>query len=219
MSIKENVAAINKELPEGVILIAATKTRSPEEILEVVEAGVEVIGENYAQEALAKFKVLGNKVKYHFIGHLQKNKVRKIVGFIDMIETVDSERIASEIGKRCEGLNKQMDILIEINSGREPQKSGVIPENAEELVRNIARLPNVKVKGFMTMGPIFGDPEDARVFFKETRKTFESIKSLSIPNIEMKYLSMGMSNSYRVAIEEGANIVRIGSKIFGERRS
>jgi len=219
MGIKENIKAIQNELPQGVILVAAAKTRSPEEIMEAAESGIKVIGENYAQEALAKFKVLGNKVKYHFIGHLQKNKVRKIVSFIDMIETVDSERIAKEISKRCEGLNKQMDILIEINSAREPQKSGIFPEAALEFVRNIARLRYVKIKGLMTMGPIFGDPEDAREFFKETKRAFEMIKSSSIANTEMKYLSMGMSNSYRVAIEEGANIVRIGTKIFGERRN
>lgn len=218
MGIKENVKSLLDELPDGVLLVAATKSRSPEEILKAVDAGLQVIGENYAQDAEKKADVIGDRVKYHFIGHLQRNKVKKIVEFIDMIETVDSLRIAEEIDKRCALLNKVMPILVEINSGREAQKAGVFPEDAEELIKKISYFPNIKVMGLMTMGPMFGNPEDARPFFVETKKVFERIKkSLHIPNIEMKYLSMGMSNSYRVAIEEGTNIVRIGTRIFGAR--
>jgi pyridoxal phosphate enzyme (YggS family) len=217
MGIKENVKSLLCDLPPGIKLVAATKTRTPEEILKVVEAGIEIIGENYAQEAEEKEKVIGNKVKYHFIGHLQRNKVKKIVRFIDMVETVDSIKIAEEINKRCAVLNKVMSILIEINSGREPQKAGVFPEHAEQLIREISILQNIKVEGLMTMGPMFGDPEDARPFFVETKKAFDKIEKLGIPNIEMRYLSMGMSNSYKIAIEEGANIVRIGTRIFGAR--
>ncbi len=217
MGIKENVKAFLDELPKGVLLVAATKSRTPEEILQAVDAGLQVIGENYAQDAEKKADIIGDKVKYHFIGHLQRNKVKKIVEFIDMIETVDSLRIAEEIDKRCALLNKVMPILVEINSGRETQKAGVFPEDAEELIKKISYFPNIKVMGLMTMGPMFGNPEDARPFFVETKKVFERIKSLHIPNIEMKYLSMGMSNSYRVAIEEGTNIVRIGTRIFGAR--
>ena len=217
MGIKENVKSFLDELPKGVLLVAATKSRTPEEILQAVDAGLQVIGENYAQDAEKKADVIGDRVKYHFIGHLQRNKVKKIVEFIDMIETVDSLRIAEEIDKRCALLNKVMPILVEINSGREAQKAGVFPEDAEELIKKISYFPNIKVMGLMTMGPMFGDPENARSFFVETKKVFERIKSLHIPNIEMKYLSMGMSNSYRVAIEEGTNIVRIGTRIFGAR--
>ena len=217
MGIRENVKSILSELPKGVTLVAATKSRTPEEILEAIEAGVEIIGENYVQEAEGKYKVIGDKVKWHFIGHLQRNKVKKAIKFMDMIETVDSVPLAQEIDKRCRALNKIMPVLIEINSGKEPQKAGVFPEDAERLIREIAEYPNIRIMGLMTMGPMFGNPEDARPYFIETRRIFEKIKSLQIPNVEMRYLSMGMSNSYKVAIEEGANIVRIGTKIFGER--
>jgi hypothetical protein len=134
-----------------------------------------------------------------------------------MIETVDSAEIAQEINKRCAQIGKIMPILIEINSGREKQKSGVFPEDAEQLITELSSLQNVKVVGLMTMGPHFGNPEDSRPYFVETRKIFDKIKKLSLPNVEMRYLSMGMTNSYKVALEEGANIVRIGTKIFGER--
>jgi len=149
---------------------------------------------------------------------LQKHNVRrKMVEMFDMIETVDSLEIAKEIDRRCAQIGKVMPILVEINSGREEQKSGVFPEDAEQLVRDVSNLRNIKVMGLMTMGPRFGNPEDARPYFVETRKIFERIKGLDLPNVEMKYLSMGMTTSYKIAIEEGANIVRIGTKIFGER--
>jgi pyridoxal phosphate enzyme (YggS family) len=217
MGIRENTEKILRELPMGVVLEGASKTRSPEEILEAIEGGLSIIGENYAQEVQEKEKVLGERVSYHFIGHLQRNKVKKIIDFVDMIETVDSTRLAEEIDRRSKAIDKVMKILIEVNSGREPQKAGVLPEDVESLIREISHFSNIKVMGLMTMGPMFGDPEDARPFFIETKKVFERIKELRIPNVEMKYLSMGMSNSYTVAIEEGANIVRIGTKLFGPR--
>lgn len=216
--IRQNVATILSELPEGVELVAAAKTRTPEEILEAVEAGVKIIGENYVQEATRACEVVGRKAKWHFIGTLQRHNVRrKTVEAFDMIETVDSLTIALEIDKRCGQVNKVMPVLIEINSGREEQKSGVLPEDSERLVREISTLQNIKAMGLMTMGPRFGNPADSRPYFVETKRIFERIKRLNLPNVEMKYLSMGMTNSYKIAIEEGANIVRIGSKIFGER--
>jgi len=215
--IKQNVSEILSELPNGVQLIAAAKTRDPREIMEAVAAGVRIVGENYVQEAARAHEVIGNKVEWHFIGHLQKNKVKKAVEIFDMIETVDSIEIAEEIDKRCAQIDKVMPVLIEINSGREKQKAGIDPENAEELVKNLTNLANIRVAGLMTMGPMAGNPEDARPYFIETKKTFDRIKGLNLPNVEMKYLSMGMTNSYRVALEEGANMVRIGSRIFGER--
>jgi len=215
--IAENVKKILKELPEGVELVAAAKARKPEEIVEAVEAGIKIIGENYVQEAREAFKLVGHRAKWHFIGHLQTNKAKKAVELFDMIETVDSVKLAKEIDKRCNTLGKAISVLVEINSGREPQKFGLLPEEAESFIREIAQLKNLKVKGLMTMGPAFGDPEKARPYFIETRKAFNKIKSLDIPEVEMKYLSMGMTNSYLVAIEEGANIVRIGTKIFGPR--
>ena len=215
--IKQNVRQILGELPEGVELVAAAKTRRPEEILEAIEAGVKIIGENYVQEAEIAYQVVGDKVEWHFIGHLQKNKVKKAVQFFDMIETVDSPEVAGEIDKRCAQIGKVMSVLIEINSGQEEQKSGVLPEDAEQLVRELSLFQNIKVIGLMTMGPRFGNPEDSRPYFVETRRIFEKIKKLNLSNVEMKYLSMGMTNSYKVAIKEGANMVRIGTRIFGER--
>jgi len=215
--IKENIAKILGELPPGVELVAAAKTRKPAEVLEAVEAGIKIIGENYVQEAEGAYAVVGNRVRWHFIGHLQSNKVKKAVSIFDMIETVDSIKIATEIDRHCSRIDKVMPVLIEINSGREKQKSGVLSEDAERLVREVSSLKNISVEGLMTMGPRFGDPKDSRPYFAETRKVFEKIKGLNLANADMKYLSMGMTNSYRIALEEGANIVRIGSKIFGDR--
>ena len=215
--IKQNVSEIRSQLPEGVRLVAAAKTRQPEEILEAVESGVEIIGENYVQEAERAYEVVGSRAKWHFIGRLQKNKVKKAVRIFDMIETVDSVEIAREIDKRCAQISKLMPVLVEINSGREEQKAGVLPENAEQLVKEISAFQNIRVMGLMTMGPRFGNPEDSRPYFVETKKIFDKIKKLNLLNVEMKYLSMGMTNSYQVALGEGANVVRIGTKIFGER--
>ena len=217
MSIRQNVSQLLRELPEGVQLVAAAKTREPQEVLEAVESGVRIIGENYVQEAERAYAVVGNRVNWHFIGHLQKNKVKKAVKLFDMIETVDSVAIANEIDKRCAQIGKVMPVLIEVNSGREKQKAGVLPENVEGLIKEISLFPNLKVMGLMTMGPWAGNPEDSRLYFVETKKVFDRIKQLNLPGVEMKYLSMGMTNSYRIALEEGANIVRIGSKLFGER--
>jgi pyridoxal phosphate enzyme (YggS family) len=197
--------------------VAAAKTRRPEEILEAVEAGIEIIGENYVQEAEKAYEVVGIRAKWHFIGRLQKNKVKKAVRIFDMIETVDSSEIAEEINRRCGQLGKLMPVLIEINSGREQQKAGVFPEDVEELIKGISSFQNIKVMGIMTMGPSLGNPENSRPYFVETKKRFDKIKRLNLPGVEMKYLSMGMTNSYRIALEEGANVVRIGTRIFGER--
>lgn len=215
--IRENVRKILAELPPGVLLVAAAKGRTPQEILEAIEAGVQIIGENYVQEAERAFAFIGRRAQWHMIGHLQRNKAKKALEIFDMIETLDSVRLAEELEKHCARMDRVMPVLIEINSGREPQKSGVFPEDAEALLREVSRFPHLKVLGLMTMGPRFGDPEKARPYFQETKKLFDQLKTLNIPNVEMRYLSMGMSNTYKIALEEGANIVRIGTKIFGER--
>jgi hypothetical protein len=217
MAIAENVRRVLQELPVGVHLVAAAKTRTPDEIVQAIQAGVKIIGENYVQEAEQAHQVVGNLVQWHFIGHLQKNKVKKAVEIFDMIETVDSLEIAEEINKRCTQSGKIMEILIEVNSGREYQKSGVFPENVVYLAQSITTLSNVRLVGLMTMGPQTGDPEESRPYFIATRKVFEELKSQAIPGTEMKYLSMGMTNSYRVALAEGANMVRLGTLLFGER--
>ena len=214
MGIKENVKKLLAELPGGVELVAAAKDRTAKEVLEAVAAGIKIVGENYVQEAEKNYSVIENRAKWHFIGHLQKNKVKKAVILFDMIQTVDSMEIAGEIDKRCARMGKVMPVLVEINSGREKQKSGVLPEDAEDLIKALSVLPGIKVMGLMTMGPRSGDPEESRPYFVTTRKIFERIKKLKLPNVEMRYLSMGMTNSYRIALEEGANMVRIGTKVF-----
>lgn len=215
--IKSSVSEILNSIPADVILVAASKTRTPEEVQVAIDAGIKIVGYNYVQEAEKIYKVIGNQVKWHLIGHLQKNKVKKAVKLFDMIETIDSLELAQAVDKQCSVENKIMPVLIEINSGKESNKTGVLPENVEDLILKINKLSNLQIKGLMTMGPRFGNPEDARPYFIATKKTFDRIKALNIPNVEMKYLSMGMSNSYKIAIDEGANIVRIGTKLFGER--
>jgi pyridoxal phosphate enzyme (YggS family) len=215
--IKDNVTAILRQLPPGVELVAAAKTRTPAEIFEAIEAGVKIIGENYVREAADAFTAIGGRARWHFIGHLQTNKVKRAVEIFDLVETVDSIALGREIDKRSASAGRTMDVLVEVNSGREPQKAGVLPEEVEPLVRALAVLPNLRVLGLMTMGPFEGDPEDSRPYFKETRRIWEALKILAIPGAEMRHLSMGMTNSWRVAVEEGATMIRIGTAIFGPR--
>lgn len=215
--IKDNMKKILEELPDGVVLVGAAKTRTPEEVLEAINAGLEIIGENYVQEAEKAFSVIGQKAKWHMIGHLQSNKANKAVKVFDMIETVDSVKLAKVIDRASGNIGKVMDLLIEINSGEEPQKAGVMPDDAISLIIEISKLNNVSIRGLMTMGPFTGDPENARPYFNKTRDIFNKIKEMNIDSVEMRYLSMGMSNSYKIALEEGANMVRIGTNIFGER--
>jgi PLP dependent protein len=217
VNIAENVQRLLKEIPAGTHLVAAVKTRTPEEITQALQAGIKILGENYVQEAEQNHHVIGCSAQWHFIGHLQKNKVKKAVAIFDMIETVDSLELAQEIDKRCQQIRKMMPILIEVNSGHEPQKSGILPENVVALALSVANFTNIRLMGLMTMGPMAGNPEDSRPYFVTTRKVFEELKSLDIPNVTMQYLSMGMTNSYRVALAEGANMVRLGTLIFGER--
>ena len=223
MNIAENYTRIRKEIPDYVTIVAACKTRNADEVLKVIEAGVTDIGENYVQEAQDMYQQLGEKVtkvKWHMIGHLQGNKINKVLPVIDVIQTVDSLKLAEGINARVEKAGKDIiSVYVEINSGREPQKSGVVPENAEELVKQISSLEHIKIEGIMTMGPRFGNPEDARPFFRETKKVFDNLKSLDLPNLDLKVLSMGMTNSYKAAIEEGSNMVRLGTIIFGQRES
>jgi len=151
------------------------------------------------------------------IGHLQTNKAKFIAAHFDMCHTIDSFRLAKYLDRRCELAGRVLPVLIEINSGKESNKTGILPEEVDALVEQVSSLKHLKLQGLMTMGPRFGNPEESRPYFQLTRKAFEHIQSMALPNVEMKYLSMGMSNSFMVAIEEGANMVRIGTKLFGER--
>jgi PLP dependent protein len=212
-----NVQKLLRELPPGVKLVAAVKTRTPAEITEAVQSGITILGENYVQEAADHFQAVGKIAQWHCIGHLQQNKIKKAVAIFDMIETVDSPEMAREIDKRCQAIGKIMPVLIEVNSGREPMKSGVMPEDVAALAQSISTLPNVRLTGLMTMGPALGDPEASRPYYIATRAVFNELKTRNLLNVAMQYLSMGMTNSYRVAIEEGANIIRLGTLIFGQR--
>lgn len=216
-AITSNVKAVLAALPPGVELVAAAKTRTAAEILEAVDAGVRIVGENYVQEAAEAFPVVGRRVRWHFIGHLQTNKVKRAVEIFDLVETVDSIGLGREIDKRAAAAGKTVEVLVEINSGREPQKSGVLPDDTEALVRSLAALPRLQVTGLMTMGPYEGDPEESRPYFKETRRVFEALKTAAVTGVEMRRLSMGMSHSWRVAVEEGATLVRLGTALFGPR--
>jgi len=217
VNIEKAITEILKSLPADVLIVAASKTRTPEEVQAAINAGITIIGYNYIQEAEKIFQTIGNLAQWHMIGHLQNNKVKKAIKLFDMIETIDSVKLARQVDKHCALENKIMPVLIEINSGKESNKTGVLPEDVEALILKISDLPNLHVQGLMTMGPRFGIPEDARPYFKATKKAFDRLKKLDIPNVEMKYVSMGMSNSYKIAIEEGANIIRIGTRLFGER--
>ena len=216
--IKENIQRILKELPKGIELVAAAKERSAAEITEALEAGVKIVGENYVKEAEEKITALGDKAKWHFIGHLQKNKVKKAVKIFDMIETLDSLTLAEVLDKECKKINKVMPVLIEVNSADEPQKQGVSAEGLKRLLDRVLQFTNLKPMGLMTMGPWLDNPEDLRPFFKKTKDLFDKIKGDYQGKLEWVYLSMGMSTSYGIAVEEGANLVRVGTAIFGQRK-
>lgn len=216
MFIKENIERIKKEIPDYVTIVAATKSRNVNEINEAINAGIKIIGENYVQEALKKYKVIGNQVKWHMIGHLQSNKVKKAL-FFDMIQTIDRLKIAKKLDNLCAG-KKIMPCLVQVNISGEKTKFGIRPEEAIDFIKQLSELNHIRIKGLMTMEPYLKNPEDARPYFRKMKNLFYYIKNLNIPNVEMKILSMGMSSSYKIAIEEGSNMIRIGTKIFGKRK-
>lgn len=202
--------------PEDITLISVTKTHGAELINEAIDAGAKDIGENKAQELCNKYDDV-KPVRWHFIGHLQTNKVKTIIDKVVMIHSVDSDKLASEIDKRAKSSGVVMDILVEINIGMEDSKSGATEEEARDLIKKIRdEYQNLRVRGLMCVPPITDNPENSRKYFKKLKDIFDSIKELS----EDEYfdtLSMGMSGDYEVAIEEGATVVRVGTAIFGAR--
>jgi pyridoxal phosphate enzyme (YggS family) len=206
-------------IPPGVIVVAAVKQRTMDEVETVVQAGITHIGHNYIQEAQLMVPTFGDKATWHMIGHLQRNKVAYAARLFDMIETLDSIRLAATIEGYCGQIGKIMPVLIEINSGREPNKTGILPEDAEDLIIAIADMEHIRVEGLMTMGPLSDRPEELRPYYRVTRQIFEHLSTLTLPNGVMRYLSMGMSDSYHIALEEGANIIRLGTKLFGPRNT
>ncbi len=222
MSIQENVERILKEVGDRATVEAAAKTRTAKEIDRAIAAGIKIIGENYISDLRKVFTQVKNKAEWHFIGSTKTQKhdllKKRYLEMLDMIETIEDFEFAKELDRRCKELGKIIPVLIEINSAKEKQKSGVYPEEAIGLVKKIAQLNNIRVSGLMTMGPVVSSPEDIRPYFRLTKRLFDDIKDLKIENVEMRFLSMGMSDTFKIAIEEGANIVRIGTLIFGPRR-
>ena len=215
--IRKRVSELRASLPEGVRLVGAAKTRTADEVNAAIDAGLTVVGHNYIQEAEGMVGAVGRRAEWHLIGHVQRNKAKRAVALFDMIQTLDSMRLAEAIERHAADADKVMPVLIEINSGEESSKTGVAPAEVDDLVRRVADMPHLRVQGLMTMGPTFGDPANARPYFQLTRAIFDRLAAAAIPNVEMRYLSMGMSNSYLVAVEEGANLVRIGTRLFGPR--
>ncbi|MBD3309840.1 YggS family pyridoxal phosphate-dependent enzyme [Candidatus Woesearchaeota archaeon] len=244
-TVKENVAYVRNKVPKEVVIVAAAKKQSIRKILEAADAGIRIIGENYVQEAEHVHDHIKDMpgVELHCIGPLQSNKVRKAVKIFDMIQTVDSLKLAKEIDKRAAGLNKpgaegmpaaekkpegtggpslgspgsRYPILLQVNIGKEESKSGVMPEDCAELARDISSLGNLRIMGLMAIPPYFAQPEYGRGYFREMKQLFDTLAMTEIPGVEMRWLSMGMSPDYEIAVQEGANMVRIGTAFFGER--
>lgn len=201
---------------EDVILLAATKTVDSESINYAISKGIDYIGENKVQELLSKENDIV-PVHKHFIGHLQTNKVKDVINRVELIQSVDSLKLACEISKQAVKINKKIDILLEVNIGDEESKWGFKPEKTEEALLEISKLPNIEVKGLMSIPPFCNSSEENRKYFKKMYKLFIDIKGKNIDNSNMSVLSMGMSDDFDVAIEEGATLVRLGTALFGKR--
>lgn len=232
MSIKENYQRIRSEIPENVTVIVAIKSRTKEEVEEIIDAGAKDLGENYVQEAEGMYESLGEKarkVRWHMIGHLQKNKINKALKIFDVIQTIDCEEIVLNLNERAQRIGKVVPVYIEMNIGDEMTKSGVKGEYeiVESLAKEISKMEFLRLEGLMAMEPQFDNPQDSPISctqgmdsiscFKKAKDIFERIGALNLPNVDMKELSMGMSGSYKIAIQEGSNMVRLGAAIFGER--
>jgi pyridoxal phosphate enzyme (YggS family) len=219
LEIRKRIEHIRKEVPDDVGILGAAKTRTVDDVRAAYEAGIKYFGHNYVQEAQAMIPNLDIDVEWHLIGHLQRNKARTAVELFDMVESLDSMRLARELEKHCAQLGKEMPVLIEVNSGHEENKTGIMPEDVLRFAEWISEQAYLTLVGLMTMGPLTGDPELSRPYYKETRRLYEEIQRQKLPNLNLRVISMGMSNTYKVAIEEGANLIRLGTDIFGAREA
>jgi len=220
MNIAENVQRILHELPDGVHLVAAAKTRTPDEILQAIQAGVNIIGENYVQEAEQAHQVIGDRVQWHFIGHLQTNKVRQVASFISYIESIDSLKLLLEVNKEAQKNNRMINCLLQFHIASEETKFGLNKESARCLLdsKEFSGMRNIRISGVMGMATFCDDPEVVRMEFRMLKLYFTLLKQEYFMNSpEFREISMGMSGDYRIAIEEGSTMVRIGSAVFGER--
>ncbi len=226
--LKENYSIVRENIlkacekagrdPESVKLIAVSKTKPAEDIEEIYSLGQRDFGENKVQELSQKIEILPDDIKWHLIGHLQHNKVKYIIGKTELIHSVDSERLALTISKEAVKHNVTADVLIEVNVAGEESKFGVTTDETIELIEKISKLPGIHICGLMTIAPFVADPEENRPVFRKLRELSVDIADKKIDNVTMSVLSMGMTNDYIVAIEEGATLVRVGTAIFGERQ-
>ena len=226
--IKENLASITDRIvkaamragrdPETVQLVAVSKRKPVAMIQEALAAGQRLFGENYLQEAAEKIAAFDQDMQWHFIGHLQSNKAKAAAELFDMIETVDRLKLAKALDKYAGEAGKKLSVLVQVNIGKEPQKAGVLPEDAEQLLRDMGQFPNLAIRGLMTMPPYFDDPEGVRPYFSQMRELAAAMAAKGILGHHGPVeLSMGMSGDFEVAIEEGATLVRVGTALFGER--
>lgn len=225
--LKENLAFVENELQaacrrsgrdrKDVTLIAVSKTKPVEELRKAYDLGIRIFGENKVQELVDKYEALPKDIHWHMIGHLQRNKVKYIIDKVDLIHSVDSLRLADTIEKEAAKRNIQVNILIEVNVAGEESKFGVSPAELPEFVEEVAKFPHIRVQGLMTIAPFVKDSEENRGIFKSLRKLSVDIKEKKVDNNTMRVLSMGMTNDYSVAVEEGATMVRVGTGIFGAR--
>ena len=221
-SVRSNIQASmsrrRPELQDDVLLIAVTKNHDINAMREAIDAGVTHIGENRIQEAKEKFETLNRDVTWHLIGHLQTNKAKQAVKMFDLIHSVDSLHLAEAINSAAAGINKVQKILVQVNLAHEESKSGIYEDGLEDLLHKVDELPNLKLMGLMCIAPNYEDVEECRPLFAEMHSIFNKVKQMSFTNAEIKYLSMGMTHDYEIAIEEGANAVRVGTAIFGQRQ-
>ena len=220
MSIKQNIDDIRKKSnrQDEVNLMAVTKTVDVDKVLEAIDAGITDIGENKPQELARKYEVIGDKVRYHLIGTLQTNKVKYIIDKAYMIHSLDRIALCEEIQKRAEKIDKIINCLVQVNISREESNHGLEPEFVIDFIKEVSsNYKNIHIKGLMTMAPFIDDGEEIRKVFKGLKDLSLHINDLNLPNVEMDTLSMGMSHDYKIAIEEGATIVRVGTSIFGQR--
>jgi len=225
--IKENLEKVRENVHRAVersgrsdsdvLLIAVSKTKPVEDLMEAYDAGVRDFGENKVQELVDKYEVMPKDARFHMIGHLQKNKVKYLIGKTCLIHSVDSFELAKVIQKESEKKNVITDVLLEVNVAREDTKFGVFKEDLINLVKEVSTLKNVRIKGLMTIAPFVENPEDNRQYFNELKRLGIDIESQNIDNVSMGTYSMGMTGDYEVAIEEGATMVRVGTGIFGVR--
>ncbi len=220
MQVRKNIEAACQKAgrnPEEVTLIAVSKTKPVPMLEEAYQAGSRDFGENKVQEIMDKYPVLPDDIRWHMIGHLQRNKVKYIVDKVSLVHSVDSLRLAEEISRQAEKKQTELDILVEVNIAQEESKFGTSRAEAAQLVEKIAKLPCIHVKGLMTIAPFVEHPEENRKYFRQIKELSVDIEKKNIDNVNMSVLSMGMTNDYMVAVEEGATMVRVGTGIFGER--